>query len=64
MRSATLADSMNALFRLLSPEEYEKLNIEQKMVYLHALAADLHEQLQATSREVGARQASFALVAR
>ena len=34
---------MNALFRLLSAEEYAKLSLEQKLVYLHALAADLKE---------------------
>lgn len=63
MRSARLAD-VNALFRLLSREEYEKLNIEQKMVYLHALAAELKEQLEATSRKVDARQESINLVRR
>jgi hypothetical protein len=43
---------LNALFRLLSREEYEKLTLGQKMVYLHALAADLKEQLEATQRQV------------
>ena len=40
---------MNALFRLLSAEEYAKLNLEQKLVYLHALAADLKEKLEIPS---------------
>jgi hypothetical protein len=47
---------VNALFRLLSREEFIKLNIEQKMVYLHALAADLREQLELTAREVERRE--------
>ncbi len=47
---------MNALFRLLSDEEYAKLNLGQKMVYLHALAADLREQLEAATRESEPRQ--------
>ena len=55
---------MNALFRLLSPEEYEKLTLDPKMVYLHALAADLKEQLEITSRTVEARENSVSLVRR
>jgi hypothetical protein len=55
---------VNALFRILSREEYEKLNIEQKMVYLHALAADLKEQLEVTSQKADATQESLALVRR
>jgi len=47
---------MYALFRLLSREEYEKLNIGQKMVYLHALAADMKEQLEATQRQIQTRE--------
>jgi hypothetical protein len=47
---------MNALFHLLSDEEYAKLNLGQKMVYLHALAADLREQLEAATRESEPRQ--------
>ena len=55
---------MNAVFRLLSREEYERLSIEQKMVYLHALAADLKEHLDTTLREVNASEDSFTLVRR
>lgn len=47
---------MNLLFRLLSREEFERLNVEQKMVYLHALAADLRDQLELTAREVERRE--------
>ena len=43
---------MNPIFRLLSREEYEKLTIGQKMVYLRALAADVEEQVEATQRQV------------
>jgi hypothetical protein len=47
---------MNPIFRLLSREEYEKLTIGQKMVYLHALAADLEEQVEANKRQVETRE--------
>lgn len=55
---------MNALFRLLSAEEYAKLNLEQKLVYLHALAADLKEQLEIPSHTAEARENSVPLVRR
>ncbi|HTM62630.1 MAG TPA: hypothetical protein VL199_19965 [Burkholderiales bacterium] len=55
---------MSALFRLLSAEEYAELNLEQKFVYLHALAADLKEQLEVTSPTVEARENPVPLVRR
>lgn len=55
---------MNALFRILSREEYAKLNLEQKMVYLHALAADLKDKVEMTWHEVDAEQQPVALVRR
>lgn len=55
---------MNALFRLLSAEEYAKLNLEQKLVYLHALAADLKEQFEIPSHTAEARENPVPLVRR
>lgn len=49
---------MHALFRLLSAEEYAKLNLEQKLVYLHALAADLKEKFEIPSHTVEARESA------